>query len=80
MPGVFGRIGGAIDHLAAPIGKTINRVTKGTAGMNRAIVSARGSMPVGMRGSIADTARMINIKTGRKAIGARSSFRWNWLR
>ena len=63
MPGVFGR-------GTAAVGGAANRLMKGKTGYNAAIRAARGSMPVGMRGSVADTAYSMNLKTGRKIAGA----------
>jgi hypothetical protein len=63
MPGVFGK-------GMASIGGMTNKLLKGSSGYNAAIRATRGSMPVGMRGSIADTAYQMNLKTGRKVAGA----------
>lgn len=62
MPGVFGK-------GTAAVGGYANKLLKGRSGYNAAVRAARGSMPVGMRGSIADTAYSMNLKTGRKVVG-----------
>lgn len=89
MPGVFGRISGAIDNLAAPIGGAANKLLRGKsmyAGVDAAkaalAAAPRGSRRAALGGlkSAQAALRTANVKTGRKAIGARSSFRWNWLR
>jgi len=73
MPGVFGRIGGAIDNVAEPLGYGINRLLKGSM---RAGHMPSGTFPAGNRmgSAIASAYRTSmqpqNIRTGRKAIGA----------
>lgn len=83
MPGVFGKIGRGIDAMAEPLGHSINRLRLGSARAGHAPSSAIAAGG-GLGSAIASAARASrkaqNIKVGRTAIGARSSFRWNWLR
>lgn len=62
MPGMLG-------SGTAALGGAVHNLMKGRSSYNAAIRAARGSMPVGMRGSLADTAYKMNLKSGKKVIG-----------
>lgn len=57
-----------LNSMYGSIGSMANKVLRGGVSAS-AIRAARGSMPTGMRGSIADTVHGINVKTGRKVAG-----------
>jgi len=59
---------GMMNSMYGSIGSMANKVLRGGVSTS-AIRAARGSMPTGMRGSIADTVHGINVKTGRKVAG-----------
>lgn len=83
MPGIFGRIGAGLDSVAEPLGRSVNRLRLGSVRAGYAssrAVSAGGGIGSLIASTARASARPQNIRTGRTVIGARSSFKWDWLR